>query len=126
MIFSKELIIQFHIQLIELTGGHKGLRDEKMLESSVNSIYQSFNGVDLYKTIIEKAAWLCYSINRNHPFIDGNKRVSMHSMAVFLRFHDIDYSPSEEEVIKVGFALADGSMDYQALISWLKKSTSIK
>jgi prophage maintenance system killer protein len=43
-------------------------------------------------------------------------------LAVFLRFHDVNYAPSNDEVIKTGLSLADGSMTYDDLVKWLKES----
>jgi len=120
MIFTVELVIEVHERIIATTGGLKGIKDIALLDSAINSIYQTFDSKELYPTLIEKAAKLCFAINKNHPFIDGNKRVSMHMLAVFLRFHDIDYSPTNAEVIRVGLSLADGSMSYEDLVGWLK------
>jgi death-on-curing protein len=44
----------------------------------------TFDGEDLYPTIIAKAAALCFSLVQNHPFVDGNKRAGHASMEVFL------------------------------------------
>jgi len=124
MIFSIEIIIDIHKRIIELTGGSPGVRDLGLLDSALNTMYQTYDSSDLYPTLQEKAARLCFSINKNHPFIDGNKRVSMHILAIFLRFHDFNYYPTNEEVIKVGYSLAEGSMSYQELLTWINKITS--
>ncbi len=92
-----------------------------MLDSAISSIYQTYDSFDLYPTILEKAARLCYTLNKNHPFVDGNKRISMHMLALFLRFHDIEYKPENKDVIRVGLSIADGSMDYEDLVKWLKE-----
>lgn len=125
MKLSTEIIIRLHERIIETSGGLKGIKDMYLIDSAVNSIYQTFDNKELYPTIVEKAARLCYSLNKNHAFIDGNKRISMHALAVFLRINDVDYEPTNEEVIKVGLGLADGSMNYESLIKWLKKITNI-
>lgn len=125
MKLSTEIIIGLHERIIETSGGLKGIKDIYLIDSAVNSIYQTFDNKELYPTIVEKAARLCYSLNKNHAFIDGNKRISMHALAVFLRINDVDYEPTNEEVIKVGLGLADGSMNYESLIKWLKKITNI-
>jgi len=87
----------------------------------VNAIYQTFESKELYPTLLEKAGRLCFALNKNHPFIDGNKRISMHMLALFLCFHDVDYSPTNEDVIRVGLSLASGVMTYEDLLFWLKK-----
>ncbi|MDA3931869.1 MAG: type II toxin-antitoxin system death-on-curing family toxin [Tenericutes bacterium] len=123
MIFTKELVIKIHKRIIETSGGALGLKDIGLLDSAVSSIYQTYDSKELYPTLLEKAARLCYALNKNHPFVDGNKRISMHMLALFLRFHDIDYSPTNDEVIRVGISLADGSMNDKDLLIWLKQIT---
>lgn len=59
--------------------------DESVLESVVNRPYQTFDGEELYKTSIEKAAALFESIMKKHPFIDGNKRTGYGSMRILLK-----------------------------------------
>jgi death on curing protein len=123
MIFTATMIIAVHERLIETSGGEQGIRDVTLIDSAVSSIYQTYDGKDLYPSLIDKAARLCFALNKNHPFVDGNKRISMHMLALFLRFHEVVYAPSNAEVVKVGLSLANGSMDYDALLTWLKKVT---
>lgn len=120
MITEKD-IIEIHYKMIERTGGLHGLRDEGMLNSAVHSIYQTFNGRELYPTIVEKASRLCFLLSMNHPFYDGNKRISMHILALFLRLHDFEYQPSIRDVIRVGFAIANHELDYVSLLQWVRE-----
>src|SRR5690554_6063472 len=126
MKLSTEIIIRLHERIIETSGGFKGIKDISLIDVSVNSIYQTFDNKELYPTLVEKAARLCYSLNKNHAFIDGNKRISMHALAVFLRINDVEYAPTYEEVIKVGLSSAYGSMRYETLIKWLKNTLTFK
>ena len=71
-------IIKIHEKLIAATGGSPGIRDAGLLESAVLGCYQSFGGIDLYPTIINKSARMAFAICKNHPFVDGNKRVAAH------------------------------------------------
>jgi death-on-curing protein len=123
MIFTSELVVSIHTRIIQTSGGSKGIRDFGLLDSSVQSIYQTFDGKELYSTTIEKGARLCFSLNSNHAFIDGNKRIAMHMLAVFLRFHDVSYKPVNAEVIRVGFSVASGEMSYELLLDWVKANT---
>ena len=66
--------LQIHNILIEKFGGSKGVRDEGALKSAISRPYQTFDGNDLYASIVQKAASLIESILVNHPFVDGNKR----------------------------------------------------
>ena len=75
---SKPQILLLHEQLLEATGGSSGLRDEGMLDSALNAPFQTFNGEDVYPSIQQKAARLCFGLIKNHPFVDGNKRIGTH------------------------------------------------
>jgi death on curing protein len=121
MILTVSMVIAVHERLIETSGGERGIKDINLIDSAIGSIYQTFDGKELYPTVIEKAARLCFTLNKNHAFIDGNKRISMHMLALFLRFHEIIYTPSSVEVVRVGLSLANGSMTYEDLLNWLKK-----
>jgi len=67
------------------------LERNKGLEAIVQNIYQTFNGVDVYKTIEEKAANFIYMIVKDHVFIDGNKRIAATLFIYFLQFYKILY-----------------------------------
>lgn len=116
---SVERIKQIHHLMIEETGGMDGVRDEGLLESAVNAPFQTFDDVPLYKTIEVKAARLGYSLINNHAFIDGNKRTGMMAMLLFLELNGAGKDYTDEEIIRVGLALADGSMDDKALLDWI-------
>jgi len=116
---SVERIKQIHHLMIEETGGMDGVRDEGLLESAVNAPFQTFDDVPLYKTIEAKAARLGYSLINNHAFIDGNKRTGMMAMLLFMELNGAGKDYTDEEIIRVGLALADGSMDDKALLDWI-------
>lgn len=80
-----------HAQLIRKTGGSGGLRDEGLLESALDTPFQSYNGQDLFPSIQAKAARLGYGIVKNHAMIDGNKRLGTHVMLVFLAINGYVY-----------------------------------
>ena len=72
------------------------IRDKNLLESAVNNPFQTFCGEDLYKTIFDKAAQLAYGLAKNHGFVDGNKRVAVHAMLVYLAINDYETDLSQE------------------------------
>ena len=86
---------------------------------SVNAPFQTFDGADLYPTLIEKAAHLTYSLIKNHPFLDGNKRTGITVMIIFLRANGIEISCTNEELITLGWGLADGSITKAELTEWI-------
>lgn len=74
------------------------LERDKGLQSIINNIYQSFDGVDLYLTIEEKAANFLYLITKNHVFIDGNKRIAATLFIYFLEFNNMLYNNNEKVI----------------------------
>jgi death-on-curing protein len=78
----------------------------------------------MYPTIQQKAARLAFSIVKNHPFVDGNKRSGIHVMLVFLAINGILPDYTQEELIEIGLKLADGSIDDIFLFQWLLSKTA--
>lgn len=70
----------------------------KGLESIIGSIYQTFDGSDVYKSIEEKAANFLYMVVKNHVFIDGNKRIAATLFIYFLNYYDILYKDNKQVV----------------------------
>ncbi len=116
---TKEQVISIHSSLIKASGGTDGVRDDGLLESALESPFQTFDGHDLYPSIIQKAARIGYSLVSNHPFIDGDKRIGIHIMLVFLAINGIDISCTQEDLIKIGLSLADDTMTFEELSVWL-------
>ncbi|GHU88969.1 death-on-curing protein [Spirochaetia bacterium] len=114
-----EQVIEMHSALIAETGGLDGVRDMNLLDGSVNSPYHTFGGQNLYPTIQAMAAHLAFSLVKNHPFLDGNKRIGVLAMLVFLDVNGIPVHCSNEELINLGLGLAEGSMDEAAVIDWI-------
>ena len=117
---TKEQIIKLHSALIERYGGSNGIRDEGMLDSALNTPFQTFSGKELYPDIIAKAAHLAFGLIANHPFIDGNKRIGTHAMLLFLRLNGIDFRYDDEELIELILKTASGKADDTAISEWLK------
>ena len=68
-----------------------GLERNKSLESIINNIYQTFDNKDIYETIEEKASNFLYYLVKDHPFIDGNKRIAATLFIYFLNYYNILY-----------------------------------
>lgn len=105
---SKRLYVDDIVEINRrFTGIQKSnVRDMKLLKSSVNQPYQTFDGVDLYPSILDKASALCFSIISNHAFLDGNKRTAHCAMEVLLLYHNYQFSVSFGEMMDP-MALAD-------------------
>lgn len=116
---SKSQILLIHDQLISETGGSSGLRDEGMLDSALNAPFQTFGGEDVYPSMQKKAARLCFGLVKNHPFVDGNKRIGAHAMLVFLALNGIELQHTQSELSDVILQLAAGEIEATDLLRWI-------
>lgn len=117
--FSREKVLLLHQLIAEETGGSPDLRDIGLLDSALESAFQTFDGKELYPTKQEKAARIGCSLIADHAFVDGNKRIGMYVLLTFLETNGIRIDPTNEEVARVGLALASGEMRYEDLLAWI-------
>lgn len=118
-------VLQLHSQLIENFGGSHGVRDINALESALKRPFQTFEGVDLYPSIFEKAAALVESILVNHPFIDGNKRTGYGLVRIYLGLYGIEISASIDNRYELIINIASGTMRFEDIVTWLKHHTKM-
>lgn len=118
---TKKQIIYLHRELIAETGGTEGLRDEGLLDSALNAPFQSFGGVDAYPSLQQKGASLGFGLIKNHAFIDGNKRIGVHAMLVFLSLNGIELNYSQEELSDTILGVASGELSFEDLLRWIIK-----
>ena len=121
--FSQEKVLLLHQLITQETGGDPGLRDIGLLDSALESAYATFDGIDLYPSKAEKAARIGFSLISNHAFVDGNKRIGMYIMLTFLEVNGLKARPTNAEVVRVGLAVAAGTMKYDELLSWVREVT---
>ena len=116
---SKKQILMLHTQLIQQTGGSDGVRDYNLLDSALETPFQSFGGDEVYPTIQAKAARLGYGLIKNHCMIDGNKRIGTHSMLVFLALNGIELKYMQKELYETILDVAAGKIEYEDLLQWV-------
>ena len=116
---SRDAVLTLHRDIIETSGGSDGVRDYSGLESAIAQPRMTFGGQDLYPTVVEKAAALCFSLIQNHPFVDGNKRVGHFAMEkfLFLNGYKIDAPVDSQEQLILG--IASGDVSREQLVEWL-------
>lgn len=113
-------VITIHEILIDEFGGSHGLRDFGLLESSVNRIYQTFEGKELYKSAVEKSAAIFESLINNHPFVDGNKRIAYVMMRSLLLSNKLDINTSENEKYSFVISAASGEINFDGIKKWIE------
>ncbi|HEY1799980.1 MAG TPA: type II toxin-antitoxin system death-on-curing family toxin [Terriglobales bacterium] len=118
-------VLAIHGRLLAIHGGAAGLRDMSLLESALARPRQHFSYAKS-ANIIDMAALYTAGIVRNHPFMDGNKRVGFVVGVLFLELNGFNFTASEPDATQAVMALADGSMDEASYGKWLRKNARQK
>ncbi|MCC7279950.1 MAG: type II toxin-antitoxin system death-on-curing family toxin [Chromatiaceae bacterium] len=108
--------------LIAEHGGIPGLRDQGLLESALARPRQRF-AYQPESTLFELAAAYGFGLARNHPFLDGNKRVALAMTALFLELNGFSLEAPEPDAVIVIELLAAGNLTEAALAQWLCDSS---
>jgi death-on-curing protein len=113
--------LSIHSRLLSIHGGAPGLRDRALLESALarprqHAAYSKSTGIP------EMAALYTAGIVRNHPFVDGNKRVGFLIGALFLELNGFDFHADEADSTQAVFGLASGVVSETAYAEWLKSN----
>lgn len=117
---TPEQIISLHSQLISATGGIEGTRDIGLVESAIANVFDSYFGVKKYKSIEEKAARLCYSLIKNHAFLDGNKRIGIFAMLVLLEINGIVLDCTDKELVYLGIGVASSNLSFEDILIFIQ------
>ena len=81
----------------------------------------TFDGNELCPSKEEKAAKLGYTLVKNHAFIDGNKRIGVYVMLIFLDVNGIRMIYSDNDIITLGLGIADDSLNYKDVLTWVNR-----
>ena len=116
---SPKKVLSLHAYMAQETGGCAGVRDFSLLQSALKSPFATFDGIDLYQSIEEKAAFLGFSLIRNHAFIDGNKRIGAFVMLIFLDINGISITADNPSLTRIILDCAAGKADQNDLLDWI-------
>jgi death-on-curing protein len=111
-------LLLLHAESLAEYGGKEGLRDEGLMESALARPRNIF----LYEQtsdVARLAAAYSTGIARNHPFIDGNKRVALLVIGLFLGKNGFEFEADKVEATKVMFGLAAGEIQEDELANWI-------
>ncbi|RYJ05741.1 MAG: type II toxin-antitoxin system death-on-curing family toxin [Actinomycetales bacterium] len=115
------------LQTIVSQYGLQAVRDVGLLDSAAHRPRTSVLGDDAYPTLDEKAAVLLESIVRNHPLIDGNKRLGWLATAITYALNGVTLDAPEDDAYDLVIGIAEGRVDYHEsaarLASWTSTST---
>ena len=119
---SLDEVLELHGRVISETGGATGLRDLGAIEAAVALPRAALEGQELYPSVEEKAVTLGFALIRNHPFIDGNKRVGHAAMETFLVLNGWDLNCPVDEAERVILEVAAGTYSRERLLEWVRRS----
>lgn len=117
---SEELVIAVHARQITEHGGSAGIRDKSLLQSALARPQQLYAYGEPSPDIAALAASLAYGIAKNHPFVDGNKRTAAVLCELFIVINGMSLEASDEEMLSVFLALAEGSLNENQLTDWIR------
>ena len=102
-------------------GGSSAVRDLGALESALAQPRMTFGEEDLYPSLVDKAAALGFSLIRNHPFVDGNKRIGHAALEVFLVLNGEQLTASVDDAERVIVGVAAGTIGREEFATWIRE-----
>lgn len=121
---SIEAVLQIHARLLALHGGLEGIRDLKLLDSAVAQPMATFGGEFLHEDLFVMAAAYLFHIVKNHPFIDGNKRVGFVAALTFLELNGLAIAQESPELYDATIAVAEGRLGKEGLAELFRRLAS--
>jgi len=121
---DKNLLIILHDESLVMHGGASGVRDEALLDSALNRAPNlAHYGQPDYA---ELAAAYGVALAKNHPFVDGNKRVAFLSVGVFLMLNGHRLTATQVDATLIMFAVAAGEIDEHAFAEWIRQNSRLR
>jgi len=117
----RDVILAFHDMLLACHGGKSGIRDEGILDSALDRPKNRFHYEKA--TLFDCSASYGFGLIKNHPFVDGNKRIGFAAAVLFLELNGIKFKATEVDAVLQTLALAAGEVDEATYASWLKANS---
>jgi len=118
----REVVLALQDRLLAEFGGLSGLRDPGLFDSALARPEQLFAYGE--PTLHELAAAYAYGLVRNHPFMDGNKRIGFTTAVLFLELNGLRFAASEADATIQTLALAAGEMEEAEYAAWLEENSA--
>ncbi len=120
-LLTLEQVLTLQQRIIEQSGGATGIRDRGILESALAQPFMSYDGQELYPTLIEKVAALGFSLINSHPFVDGNKRIGHAAIEVTLLMNGYEIQADVDTQETVILSMAASEMSRESFLEWLQR-----
>ena len=114
----RDVVLCYHDMLLARHNGKVGIRDEGMLDSALSRPVNLFNYRD--PSLYELAASYGFGLMKNHPFVDGNKRIGFATAVLFLELNGKRFAASEVDAVLKTLAVAAGEMNEGVLANWFE------
>ena len=119
-------VLAIHEEQIAEHGGLSGIRDQGLLSSALDrpkniAAYEPDGNRDLARL----AAAYGYGIAKNHPLVDGNKRIALVVTETFLNLNGLDLTADDAACVAVMRAVADGTMTEDKFASWIRENMKL-
>ena len=118
---DKRLLLLLHDESLAEHGGLAGMRDEGLLDSALARPRNLLAHAD--PDFAALAAAYCFGLARNHPFVDGNKRVAFLSIGLFLAINGLRLVATQADATLTMLAVAAGEVDEAALGDWIRRNS---
>jgi death-on-curing protein len=119
---NEQMIRAIHADQLSQHGGSSGIRDENLLLASLPSPQNLF-AYGKAPTLFDLAAAYGYGLAKNHPFVDGNKRVSFVAMGIFLELNGYSLDVPETNVVVMMERLAMDQENQDSIAEWLRENS---
>jgi death-on-curing protein len=116
-------VLGIHQDQVARYGGASGIRDIELLKSAIGMPSATYGGKFLHTDIYEMAAAYLFHLVKNHPFVDGNKRVGAVAAFVFLALNGFDFDAPENDFAEMVLAVARGELDKADVAVFIRRFT---
>lgn len=114
-------VMDIHRDQIERYGGMLGVRDLELLESAIAAPQSGFGDQYLHGNLFEMASAYLFHVVRNHPFLDGNKRVGIAAALTFLKLNGVETKIPNQVLVATVLAVAQGKTEKSAIAAFFRQ-----
>ena len=119
IILTKEQVLLMHRWIYDNYGGSRGIKDDGLLDSALQAPFQTYDGQELYPTVVGKIVRLGYGLITNHPFVDGNKRIGALALLTLLELNGYSIEATDQELTDIIMGVAAGQKTEDYLNEWV-------
>lgn len=114
-------VLEIHQDQLARYGGGAGIRDIELLKSALGMPAATYGGEFLHTDVYEMAAAYLFHLAKNHPFVDGNKRVGAVAALVFLSLNGYDFDAPEDDFAEMVLDVARGEIDKAEVAVFIRR-----